>query len=529
MAKPISSPYQELVDAIIPRILSNLDRDPDSPTYGCFDRNYWLLKIHPFASAPLQQAALTLALIYNYKDSKNRYFQKARIKEWIIASLHFWAKIQNKNGGYDEYFKWEGSFPSSAFTAHAVSECCLLFGLKDRKITDALLKTSNFLSKHRESYAVNQETAALCALYNIYIIKKNDRIYLTFKKRLEDLKRSFNEEGWFSEHKGFDAGYHSVTLDYLSILYDKTKDLEIKIICEKMILFLSNFIHYNGSSGGIYCSRNTNFCNLSGLEYFADTNKNAKRIADIKIKHLLEDNSSNFSIDDRYILHFFGHSITRALTLYRERKEKGVNKVLVNKLFKKAGIFIKKDGKSEIYINIKKGGVLMLFNKDKILFKDLGYRINYQGNLYVSELESKVNYNLSDNSIKIRKNFQKIEPIVLTPLKSLFLYLYAFISQGRFWQIMRRKYLTRGAQSRYQLERNISFEKDKIIIKDCILGPEKFILTKPIESIKDIPSSKFFINEEFNSRERRFKIKCNKRASIKTSIDLSINSVITEY
>ena len=34
--------------ADIPKILTLQDRNPHSPTYGCFDRNYWHYKIIDF-------------------------------------------------------------------------------------------------------------------------------------------------------------------------------------------------------------------------------------------------------------------------------------------------------------------------------------------------------------------------------------------------------------------------------------------------------------------------------------------------
>ena len=34
----------------IPKLLTLLDRNPHSPTYGCFDRNFWHYKIIDFPS-----------------------------------------------------------------------------------------------------------------------------------------------------------------------------------------------------------------------------------------------------------------------------------------------------------------------------------------------------------------------------------------------------------------------------------------------------------------------------------------------
>lgn len=41
--------------AHIPKLLTLLDRNPHSPTYGCFDRNFWHYKIIDFPSGMAQE------------------------------------------------------------------------------------------------------------------------------------------------------------------------------------------------------------------------------------------------------------------------------------------------------------------------------------------------------------------------------------------------------------------------------------------------------------------------------------------
>lgn len=33
--------FQSYAEHQVARILTQMDRDPQSPTFGCFDRNYW--------------------------------------------------------------------------------------------------------------------------------------------------------------------------------------------------------------------------------------------------------------------------------------------------------------------------------------------------------------------------------------------------------------------------------------------------------------------------------------------------------
>src|SRR4029078_21578 len=47
---------------LIPKILTLQDRNAHSPTYGCFDRNFWHYKIIDFPSGILQEAVCVPAL-----------------------------------------------------------------------------------------------------------------------------------------------------------------------------------------------------------------------------------------------------------------------------------------------------------------------------------------------------------------------------------------------------------------------------------------------------------------------------------
>ncbi len=111
-----NNPYLTLAIQIAPRILSQIDRDPDSPTYGCCDRNFWHYKIRDFPSAILQQAGFGLALLYKFKNSQNPYYNKPQIKEIAFATVRFWSKIQHRDGSFDEYWPNEHGFPPTAFT-----------------------------------------------------------------------------------------------------------------------------------------------------------------------------------------------------------------------------------------------------------------------------------------------------------------------------------------------------------------------------------------------------------------------------
>ena len=67
-------------------------------------------------NARLQDAGWLLAMVYNFTVPENKYAGVEKIGEWALASLRFWAKIQHKNGAFDEVYPFEYSYCATAFS-----------------------------------------------------------------------------------------------------------------------------------------------------------------------------------------------------------------------------------------------------------------------------------------------------------------------------------------------------------------------------------------------------------------------------
>jgi hypothetical protein len=63
---------------LIPKILTLQDRNAHSPTYGCFDRNFWHYKIIDFPSGMAAEFVWPLALAYTLPIENNPYFGSER-------------------------------------------------------------------------------------------------------------------------------------------------------------------------------------------------------------------------------------------------------------------------------------------------------------------------------------------------------------------------------------------------------------------------------------------------------------------
>ena len=95
--------FQEALN-MVPRVMGLMNRDSKSTAYGCSDRNYWHYLLHDTPNARLQDAGWLLSLLYNSKLPENRYAGIDKIREWALAAIRFWTRIQHNNGAFDEVY-----------------------------------------------------------------------------------------------------------------------------------------------------------------------------------------------------------------------------------------------------------------------------------------------------------------------------------------------------------------------------------------------------------------------------------------
>ena len=121
-------------------------------------------------------------------------------------------------------------------------------------------------------------------------------------KKINQVINAQSKEGWFSEYGAADTGYLTLFLYYLCIFYYKTKEKGLYKPLERIIRFLSYFVHPDFSFGGEYNCRDTTFFIPTGFEILSDEIPLARKIADFYLVALKEGKIlAPYSEDDRYI------------------------------------------------------------------------------------------------------------------------------------------------------------------------------------------------------------------------------------
>jgi hypothetical protein len=240
------------------------DRDPLSPTYGCFYYPYWLSKSSDYVNARCQEAVYTLALIYKNSYPGVNCRGSDELRELAISGALLWASLQHSDGSFDEWYAGEHGFAATAFSGFALSET---FSLLEEEIPPdkrevlkkALVGAGVWLCNHDDLDKINHEAVGAAALYSLGKTLGESRFRDEAGRKVKLVLDRQTREGWFPELGGVDTGYSFLTLEYLSQCYLFSRDEELKKSLNRALEFLAFFVHPDMTTGREY--------NLCGNSY----------------------------------------------------------------------------------------------------------------------------------------------------------------------------------------------------------------------------------------------------------------------
>lgn len=344
MTRDARSVYTESALRSLPRLLSLQDRNPLSPAYGCFHRDYWLYKTSDFPDAVRQFAVHALALVYAHDLPGNIYRGNPNVRDWAIAGLDYWTKIQHADGSFDEFYPYErGWVGPTAFTTYAAAEAYQLLRPEYKKQTQkqtpgvcerveqAIRRAAQFIvhGESEEDHLANHHAMAVLAVATAADALDDDQLRAAVPVLWQGFLRYQDNEGWSLEYDGADPGYLSATVSFLAKalqLLDRARannhvilpaprssvknevgsaregstpfattrsfvgrtprppqdDLvkEFRSVLAEAVDFASYFVYPDGSYAGTIGSRNTVHCYPHGFELLAPEIPMAAAIAE---------------------------------------------------------------------------------------------------------------------------------------------------------------------------------------------------------------------------------------------------------
>ncbi|MFB2921705.1 MULTISPECIES: hypothetical protein [Aerosakkonema] len=465
--------FAGLAIAQIPKILTLLDRNPHSPTYGCFDRNFWHYKIIDFPSGMAQEFVWPLALAYDTNVPNNPFYRQSAIREWVEAGILYAAKSAHKDGSCDDYFPYERAGGAAAFSLLACVESYTLLRLNNPDILTFFEKRSDWLAHHHESGRLsNHQALIVLCLELVSRLLSTTKWNAAKEQRLETVLSWQNPEGWFQEYEGCDPGYHTLTISCLARIYELTPTTRLKDAIGKAVGLAAHFIHPDGSFGGEYTSRNTYNFFPHGFELVGKWMPKALHINDLFLVGIANGKSPCYSDD-----HIIGHHTWNYLLAWRDFV---VDRPLLpprptGRLWlPEAQILIDRRQDTELYLALNKGGVFKLFRGHQLIASDTQFSLQVrEGKTIKNAVAHLIGYyrvHLAEDEISIQGQLGWAKQKQMTTINLLFLRV-VMLSFGRFFPNLIRRFLqkmliTGKKKAPFHFHRQLRWENDRWCVID---------------------------------------------------------------
>ncbi len=429
--------------AQIPKLLTLLDRNVHSPTYGCFDRNFWHYKIIDFPSGMAQEFVWPLTLAYESDLPENPFYRQPSLVAWVKAGIRYAARNAHRDGSCDDYFPYERAGGAAAFSLLACIDSYVQLGLQDELILRFFEQRADWLADHQESgqLANHQALIVLCLerLSQLLQTPKWDRAKV---QRLERVLSWQNAEGWFQEYEGCDPGYHTLTISCLAWLEQLQPDGRLREAITRAVHLAAEFVHPDGSYGGEYTSRNTYNFFPYGFELVGRWLPEALSINDRFLVGLANGLAPCYADD-----HIIGHHTWNYLLAWRDfvaERPPLMPRPTGQIWLKNAQILIDRRQDSQLYLALNKGGVFKLFRNQKLVASDTQFSLQVQTG---GALKNAIGHLVGTYPVEIRADEILIQGQLgwakqkqMTPLNLIILRL-VMLSLGRFFPNLIRSLL----------------------------------------------------------------------------------------
>jgi hypothetical protein len=481
LALPTASSPRDLlaIEALrlIPKILTLQDRNRHSPTYGCFDRNFWQYKIIDFPSGMSQEFVYPLALAWACDLEGNPYRGQEALREWAEAGMVFAARSAHADASCDDYFPYEKAGGAAAFSLLACAEAYRILGIQNYEVLRFFERRADWLAHHHESgQLTNHQALIVVCLDRVGELLGSSKWESARAERLERVLSWQNEEGWFQEYQGCDPGYHTLTVSLLAQVYEKTPSPRLRDALERAVALAAEFVHPDGSYGGEYASRNTYNFFPHGFEVFGRHVPSALAVNDRFLTALAAGRNACHADD-----HIVGHHAWNYLLAWRDyvaMRPEPAARPQGRVHLPNAGLLVERRGDAELYVALNKGGVFKFFRNGALLASDT------QVSLVVEEGRRRRNavghligdypHEIEDDRIVIRGDLCWAKQKEMTPLRLIALRL-IMLCGGRLFPDLVRKLLQKALitgrkAAPFRFEREFAWTDAGLTIRDRVEG-----------------------------------------------------------
>ena len=472
-------------------VLSLLDREPESPTSGCFDRTFWAWKFSDFPGARFQEGLCFLSFLHATPLPGSDYQGNEALLRWIAGGFDFWCGIQRNGGDFDEAYPLERSLAATAFTSFYLSEAWELVGQAlpretRTRFVRSLERAGDWLIRNDETHGFlsNHLAAASAALFHAHRITGEARFESRGRTFLERILGHQSREGWYDEYGGADPGYQTHGSFYLERILELTGDSDLQRSLNDSYRFMAEFIHPDRSLGGEYTSRNTQTYYPAAFEMAASRSGAASWIAEQMRPAVRSLSAAGLGTVDAYNLFPLLNNNVFALRASLAGKElaspEPPDRSDGVRHFPAAGIAIVRRSHYDLYISVIKGGVVKAFDRrnGQLALSDCGYvgALRGGGTLSSQWVDADRNVRIHDDHIEIEGDFYQVSRPVMSPWRFVAFRLFSLVL-GRvpgfsafLKSVLVRVLIYRKRVLPLSFVRRIRFGEDFVEIEDELCG-----------------------------------------------------------
>lgn len=494
----------------LPRVLTQMDRDPDSPRFGNFDRNHWHYKIRDFSSAILQQGAFTLDAVL--RDDLEMPGDRKRLESWATAAIDALATQVRRDGGVDEYFPYERSYPAAAFGLYAATRLLLDWKTSRPEVLSkidwrGLSRLAAHLDDRREAEASNQQAAGLAALALAARLPEISPRAARISEHADRLFASQHAEGWFPEYGGPDFGYLAVTIDALVDYHDATEDPRAPAAIDRAVEFLASLVGADGRLPSTLNSRNTDYVVPYGLVRTGARNARAAWLVETLFRDADDPGHFLWATDDRYHSHYVYASVVRSLP-HLDRMllgEPPAGRSAVTLEGAGYRMVWSADRTWSAAIGLRKGGLVRIHRRNAPPLLDHGWRVRVGSSLWTSnwwqgELARIEASGAGDDHLRIVGTCRKASFLVPTPSKHAALRLASKLLGARLLKPLRRLLIFKPQKENPnapRFEREIEASERGVLVRDRLIFPAGAVAERsPRQNLRHVASAESFHPED---------------------------------
>jgi hypothetical protein len=368
-----SNPYRDAAIEQAWRVVSLIDRNPHSHTRGSFSRTHWAWKFSDFPYPRMQEGVHALVALHAIDDPRNPLHASRGAEEWIARGFDYWTSLQHGNGAFDEAYPFEQCLAATAFTSFYLGAAFArwrprLDAALAARVEQALERAGDWLCAHDETHGVlsNHLGVAVAALEQSARAFGESRYADRARQFLERIFRHQSPEGWMREYDGADIGYGTHGFFYLAAYWKMTGCERTREALDRCAEFLAYFMHPDGTIGGEYGSRNTEFYYPAGFEMLAGVSAASASIASA-MRGALRDRlvCGVWSVDDFNLMPMLNNLLfaSEAIEDRAPARELPHAAAPFRKYFPQAGLWIVNTPGYYAVAGLSKGGTVSQFDK----------------------------------------------------------------------------------------------------------------------------------------------------------------------